>query len=685
MKISTKWLKDFIDITPPWTRIADRLTMAGLEVKKIERAAGSGDYLLDVEITTNRADWISHWGVAREIAAVENISLKTPNAAVGTNRTPPAGWKIKLKDADGCPYYSGVLIEGLAESGTPDFIVERLTTCGVRCVSLIVDITNYVMLEIGQPLHAFDADVLQGREIQLRKAKQGEKFQAINEDEIALNESDLVVADKENVIALAGIMGGKNSEITNRTRNVFLESAFFNPRRVRRSSLKHLLSSESSYRFERRVDPMSVDMGLWRAVALIAKYGKPRYISGVMKAGEKPGLVVKTIHLRAQEIYDVLGVEIKARQIVSILTRLGLDVVQLASESWKVKIPTFRPDLTRPIDLIEEIARLFGYDNIPETLPSKPPLTIGEHPRIKLEKKIRHFLSGAGLFEAITFSLISDVGLDGEKDLGNAVRIVNPQHKELQWMRPTLMPSLLSVVERNVNAGAESAPFFEIANIYYLDKSQKHPIEERVCALMLFGQRTLGSWLDSARKVSFYDIKGIIKTEFEILGCEPVTFRKANKSYLKNSISEEIVMGETVVGFIGEVKEDVSKKWDLKEPVFYGEFSLERILPFVKWIHPFKSWAKYPWVIRDLSITVKNAVKGGDVENDISSAGEGLIQNVELFDLFEGKRIPKGYKNLTFRVTYQSLDRTLRSEDIQTLHDNIAKKLVKKYQVTFQE
>ncbi|MFH0985687.1 MAG: phenylalanine--tRNA ligase subunit beta, partial [Candidatus Omnitrophota bacterium] len=358
MKVSTNWLKDFVELAPPLSRVAERLTLAGLEVKKCETLTHPVDTLFEIEITSNRPDWLSHWGVAREIAAVENLSLKNPTVDTEAGKTPPPGWKIQLKDVEGCPYYSGVLIEGITETKTPEFIVNRLLACGIRSINLIVDITNYVLLEVGQPLHAFDADLIRGKEIMVRKPKKDEKFTIINGTVIELKPEDLLIADSERAVALAGVMGGKDSEISDKTRNVFLESAFFHPGRIRKTSFNHQLGTDSSYRFERRVDPEGVDLGRGRALALIQKYAKPRHISAVIKAGEKPQLAVKTVNLRADEVRSVLGVEIKTSQIVLILGRLGFHVKQHSEGVWTVGVPSFRSDITRPIDLVEEIARI---------------------------------------------------------------------------------------------------------------------------------------------------------------------------------------------------------------------------------------------------------------------------------------------------------------------------------------
>ncbi len=697
MKISTNWLKDFVELAPPLSRIADRLTMAGLEVKQCETLKTPSDTLFEIEITSNRPDWLSHWGVAREIAAVENLSLKNPGVDPETGRMPPPGWEIRIKDAAGCPYYTGVLIEGITETKTPEFIVSRLLACGIRSVHLIVDITNYVLLEVGQPLHAFDADLIRNKEIVVRRPKGGEKFTGINGAEMTLKSEDLVIADRERAIALAGVMGGKDSEITDKTRNVFLESAFFDPGRVRKTSRTHLLSSDASYRFERRVDPEAVDIGRSRALALIQKYGKPRHISAVIKAGEKPQLEVKTVQLKSSDVKQILGVDIKPSQIALILGRLGLEVKQCSGNTpdmapskteqgiWRVGIPSFRPDLTRPVDLVEEIARIYGYENIPETLPPREPLTVGESPRLGLENKVRNFLSNAGLSETVTFSLVSEDGLDPEKDLKHAVQIINPLQHGLHWMRPTLVTSLLNVIQKNVNAAnADSVAIFEIANTYSAPDAHKHPVEERICAIAMYGKKAEQTWLDAARSVTFYDLKGAVEAVLRAAGCSEWCVAKAEKSYFSPGVAEELRLWQTPVALMGEVSAVLREQWGLKEPVFYAEISLEKLTEQARRVRTFKEWPKYPAIERDLSLVVKESVKSGDLTGEIRGLGQGLIREVMLFDLFRGKRVPEGYKNLAFRIVYQSAERTLVSGEAQEIHDQIARTLVQKYQASFQ-
>lgn len=683
MKISVNHLKDFVKLSPPIERIAERLTMAGLEVKKVEPAVGGKDIVFEIEITSNRPDWLSHLGVAREIAAVENLPLKMPELPAPAKRPLPSGWKIELKEREGCPYYTGVLMEGINWTPAPDFMRERLHACGLRSINLIVDITNYVLLEVGQPLHAFDADLLKGREIQIRRAKTDEPMTAIDQSSLKLKDQDLVIADHERPVALAGVMGGVNSEVSERTRNIFLESAFFNPRWVRQTSRRLGIASESSYRFERRVDPQGVDLARDRAIYLIEQYAKPRFISGVLKAGTKPVHFRGRIHLKADEIQKILGVLLRPSEIMSILTRLGLDVKTISSSGWSVGIPTFRSDLTRPVDLVEEIARIHGYERIPETLPERAPLhSFGHYPRLKLEHRAREFFSGLGFFEAVTFSLIPELGLGRETELKDAVSIINPMNKELTWMRPVMAPSLLQVVQKNVSQGAKRVPIFEIANIYR--RVGKSPVEERTLAIAWYGDVRVKNWLDAQREVTFYDMKGLIESFFKNLGIAGLHFEPLHHPLLNEAGSELIRANSEALGFLGSVHPRLLKLWDLESEVYFAEISLEKLQHHVIWQKKFKDFPRFPSVERDLSLLVSEEVKAGEIRQEIHRMGQGLVRDIEVFDLFRGGRVPPGHKNVAFHVTYQSLERTLISEEIQKLHSQIAGGLAKKFQATFQ-
>jgi len=683
MKVDVEWLKDLVTMRPPAEDVADRLTMAGLEVKHVSHDH-PGHTVFDIEITSNRPDWLSHIGVAREIAAVENSNLKLPEIDQEDSRKLPPGWKVSIKDNEACPYYTGVLIEGIEHNETPDVIKNRLRACGLRSINLIVDITNYVLMETGQPLHAFDADMIRDKEIQIRHARAGESLKAIDGTRLELQTEDLVIADSSNAVALAGIMGGLDSEVTSRTRNIFLESAYFQPSGVRRSSRRLSLASESSYRFERKVDPSGVDFARKRALFLIRQYAKPRFMSTVLKAGTLPGNTALKIHLSSADIKRVLGTDIKTHTVTSILGRLGLEVKPKLKDGWEVTVPTFRFDLKEPIDLIEEVARIYGYNEIPSTLPEMIPIPYDPQPLAKMEKKAADFLSSSGFFESVTFSLVSERGLPVDI-LTRTPSLVNPMHADLKWLRPTLITSLLNVVKTNYFHGAESIRFFEIANVYKKIENEKKPKETRTLTLVLSGAYREKNWLDASRAVSFYDAKGVLETLSEVIGIKNLSFRPRHDAFLANGSAAEVNDGEgRSFGIIGAINQALLKDWDIEQEVFCAEIDLSTAQGFVKEVHEYKSIAKYPSIKRDLSAVLPENIKAAEVVNEIKSLGGLLVTQVEIFDIFTGGRIPPGSKSISFRITYQASDRTLISEEIQDLHSIIGKAVVDKFQASFQ-
>ncbi len=523
--------------------------------------------------------------------------------------------------------------------------------------------------------------MLAGQQIQIRRAKAEENFTPINGQTLKLTQHDLVIADSERAVALAGVMGGKDSEVTARTRNLFLESAFFQPKGIRQTSRRYGIVTDSSYRFERRVDPEGVDRGRERAVSLIQQYAKPRFISAVIKSGTMPSPSKNSLHLSLNEIEKKLGVKLKMHEVASVLTRLGFENKQESTEIIKVEIPSFRADVTETVDLIEEVARIYGFDKIPETLPSRPPLGVCQAPLTGIEDAARHYFAGAGCSETVTFSLISEKGLEASRDLTDAVYVVNPQNKELCWMRPFFLPSFLAVIQKNISWGAKRVPIFEIANLYHQGKD-KLPHEERTLGMALAGKCREKSWLDSERDFSFYDLKGMLAGFLERFGIQ-TKFEPVEKSFLHPFGAEQIMVKGASAGFLGEMHPKVTKLWDVEMPVFYAEIALGKMIS-AESKKSYTEVARFPSVERDLSILVAESVHSGTVEADILKRGEGLVAKVEVFDLFRGGRVPKGFKNLAYRIIYQSHEKTLVSDDIQKLHTAIADQIVKKYQASFQ-
>ncbi len=691
MKVSLDWLKDYVGVKGSAEALSEVLTMAGLNVEKLHKVGD--DVVFEIEITTNRPDWLSHLGVAREIHAVTGKGFSLPpvyrdrsikkKGPVPKTRT----LKISLPNHDLCPYYSAVILEDIQWQETPAFMKKRLEACGIRSINLIVDITNYVLLEWGQPLHAFDLDLIHGDEITARSGRDGERMTAIDDITYELKKNDIVISDAKGAIAIGGVMGGKESEVSSKTKNILLESAFFKPASVRQTARRLVLASESSYRFERRVDPEGVEEARRRAVYLISKYANPKRISPVYRSGKLP--VTKTkITLPTSEIERILGIEIPNSKVKSYLTHLGLDV-SAKKNSISAVVPSFRSDLTRPIDLIEEIARLYGYHQIPETLPDLVPIDISVQPILRLEKKTRCLCVGFGFQEIITFSIVEDAVL---KRLGFSepcVRLVNPQNQELSLMRPTLLSGLMQSLKRNISVGQTDLWFFEIGNRYFAvpgtagtRSSINQPVplvpgtegtlphEERVLGLAISGEGRL-NWLDKKRPASFYDLKGVIEEFFSRLGIDSLQTEVCNHPFFEIGEAISLKINGTEVGIYGSLSERVRKIYDVDKPVYFAEFSLEELSRVQGKLIHFDELPKFPSSPRDLTLIVSDDFKAGVIIDRIRQMAGALAVKIDVFDYFKGGQIPKGKKSLSFRIDYQTKDRTLQNEEVNKLHFEI--------------
>ncbi len=684
MRLSVDWLKELTAFRIQPSALADRLTMAGLEVKSVGDTP-SGQYF-EAEITSNRADWLSHLGVAREIAALTGKSIAPLRISKTWKEDTTRDWKLTLQSPEACPYYTGVSLFGVSKVSTPDFMVKRLEACGHRSISFLVDVTNYVLLLTGQPLHAFDADHLSGKEIQIRSAHTGEKLISIKGNLLELQKSDLVIADRDKAVALAGVMGGKSSEISDATQNVFLESAFFTPSWVRKTSQRTGLKTDSSYRFERRVDPDMVDKARDLAVQLICQYAKPESVSAVYRIGKLPATKQLILSLTADEIERHVGLLIPLNRAASILKLLGLNVKK-KGRSLQVKAPSFRTDLTRPIDLIEEVARIHGYDKIPETLHLGSPLLQDpkNHFAQRLEDSSRNFFSTQGYFETVTFSFVPNPGVVPNNLAADApIVLKNPMAQELTEMRRTLLHSHLEVLSTNIRQQADSVRIYEIANIYGL--KNKSLIEEKRIAISLTGKLRPANWTDGARSATFFDLKGLIDVFLkELCGISNINFQvQPEHPWLVSNINQLILAGDQPLGWMGQVQSSLTKRFDLEEPVYYAELSWPQIVAQARKSIRVTELQKYPAIERDIAFILDETVPSGALTDEIRRQGGDLVCSVELFDCFQGGRIPKGKKNVAYRILYQSPERTLLAEEVHELHFRIAHLIQDKFQASFQ-
>ncbi len=677
MKVSFDWLKDYVTVKDSAESVAQLLTMAGLEVEHI--SSFDGDHVLTTEVTTNRPDWLSHIGVAREIHAVSGRKFRFPQLSKRTASHGSRDYQVVISKEDSvlCPYYSAVLLEDVEWGETPKHMKKRLEACGIRSINFPADVTNYVLLEMGQPLHAFSADRISGEVIYARRAHAGEAMVAIDGKKYELLKDDLVIADEKGPVALAGVMGGKESEVTHGTRKILLESAFFQPASIRKTSRRLKLSSESSYRFERGVDPKLVDVARERAIDLFLQYARVGRVGPVCRAGRLPVFQV-SIRLDLSAVQKVLGVEIPAAKIVSLLTRLGMEKKKKTKTAVTFNVPSFRPDLTRPADLIEEIARLHGYHRIPESLPEIKPAAFRPDPVLNICARAREICTAAGLNETVTFSLI-DPSLLQRLDIPDSgwVRVFNSQNRELTLMRPTLLASLAQVLKRNLNVGESSVRIFEVADRYVRDKAGDLPKEEKVAAIAICGDAAF-NWMEPKRRLGFYDLKGIVETFLREMGCRSCQELPCPLPGFDYATSVVDASGQ-MLGYYGQISGRSAKAFDLDDVFFYAEFELSRLLDFSRTPVVITELPKFPSSPRDLTLIVADDARSEALVRQISALGKGWIKRVDVFDCFRGGRIPDGKKSLSFRLIYQSHDRTLQNQEVNELHFSIVDALSREF------
>jgi phenylalanyl-tRNA synthetase beta chain len=684
LKISTLWLKDYVKIRGSEEALADRLTMAGLEVERIEKA--SKGLVFETEVTSNRPDWLSYLGVAREVAALYGTPSAAPkNKAPKKTTLFPAEFNVEIKDSEKCPYYTATIIKGIKPCATPAHIKERLESVGLRSVNFIVDVTNFVLLESGQPLHAFDLNLLQGSQIIIRKAKEEEKMTAIDGKVLELTHEDLVIADKDRAIALAGVMGGKDTEVSDKTTDILLESAFFQSQTVRRTSHRYTLSTDSSYRFERRVDPEGVLWARDRVISLLLEHTTVEEITKVKTVGRKPA-AGKTVQLAYEKMDSLLGAKIPRSDVEKIFKNLGISIIAKSKNQIKVKAPSFRPDLLQAVDLIEEAARIYGFDRLGETLPTLVALPNTITPKTKFEvvNQVTDHLASAGFWEAQTFSIIrGNIYESLFKNKSQLISIYNPQNQDLNLMRPSLIPGLLESAAHNQNHGNKFVKLFEVGQIY-LAQGKNLPDERSTLGMISFGKPDK-IWANDPKEQSLFDLKGTLEQLLASLGIKNVSWSEGKSPYLSAGTVLDLNVKGKSIGHIGEASDELLEKSSLEGTVIIAEIDLKSILSISTRERQFKAVSKYPAVTRDFSLLVPKDVSVSSVSETILDEGNEWLQDIRLFDVFEGQNIPSGVKSLAFSLEYQASDKTLASEEVQTEHARIAQVIQERYNAKLPE
>ena len=639
-------------------------------------ALGLDDIAFELEITPNRPDCLSLIGIAREIRAETGNPLKPPTVDLTESDINAQDLTSVTIDApDLCPRYAARVIQGVKVAESPAWLQQRLESVGIGVINNIVDVTNFVLMEYGQPLHAFDYHKLTENRIVVRRARAGEHITTLDAVERELTPDMLVIADAEQPVALAGIMGGYDSEITEATCDVLLESAYFNPSSVRATAKALGISTEASYRFERGADPGVVLAALDRASQLIAELAGGTICEGVVDVypGQQP---LTEIQLRPERVNFVLGTTLEASEMVQILNRLGFDV-DATGDIYQITVPTFRADITREIDLIEEIARVHGYDNIPTTLPKGDIPVPAQDPKTEIRKRIKHFLLAAGMMEAVNYSFcdpncFDQIRLNPDDPLRNTLRLQNPLSPEMSVLRTTLTPGLLANAQHNRNHQIDTIALFEIGGVFVHDGVEKEP--ERVAGV-LAGQIGEGVYSDPYRPPDFFDIKGLVEEMLEVCGVVDWTLQKTDTPTFHPGRNAEVLLGDKRIGVFGEVHPEVLENYDLPYKAYLFEFDLEGLTDVATFAKRFEPISVYPKVARDLAIVVDKEILSDMPTALIYTTGGDSVDSVRLFDVYEGEQVPKGKKSLAYTITYHSATETLTDKAVNALHDEVVKGL----------
>jgi len=671
MQFSRNWLKEFVDVKISDEELCDQLTMLGLEVdscKKYQSKLTGKDAIIKLDLTPNRGDCFSILGVAREVAAVNNLPLMLPKI---TNIKNSVQSPISVSVCNEAPRYVGRYITRVnLKKKTPALIKERLKLSDIKIIDPIVDVTNYVLLELGQPLHAFDADKLEGN-LEVRFAKEKEKITLLDENQLKLNKECLVIADQKKPVALAGIMGGLETGISNKSQSIYLESAFFTPTAIRGRARKFSIQTDASTRFERGVDFDLQVLAIKRASALINETLGCEF-SPIQEFLRKSSIPKnKNIILNTSNINKILGTDLNKSVVRNSLRSLGLLNSVSNKDTLKVQVPSWRFDLKIEADLIEEVARLVGYNNIPKSSLSRKTRTSDD----LLQSSIRKTFQSMGYNEVITYSFIDQSVAELSKEENKKLIFVeNPISQNMNVMRTSLLLSLLETLSYNINQGSENIKIFEIGSVFRKNNSNK--VDEReVVGGLITGVEGKDNWSGSNKAMDFFDLKGNIETVLP--DSSRFTFKKGQVSDLHPGKTAFLYKAQTLVGYVGTVNPKLLDKFDIKSEVNFFEIDVNEISSNRSL--KFKKFSRYPLAQRDLSFVVNEDAASSTITAAIASKAGSDLKAANLFDVYVGKGIAKGKKSLTYSLSWQSKNRTLTDDEVDKIMGKIVSFLSKKF------
>jgi phenylalanyl-tRNA synthetase beta chain len=685
MKINYNWLKELVDIDLPPRDLAEKLTMAGLAVDSVE--FHGDDAVLDIDLTSNRPDCLSHLGIAREAAAIQGKTASTPEAKFteATTRTGDVT-SVEILAPELCPRYTARVIKGVKIGPSPDWLVRRIESMGQRSVNNVADITNYVMLEMGQPLHAFDLHQLRGERIIVRRAGSGEKITTLDGEGRDLTSEMLVIADAERPVAIAGIKGGEDSGITEKTVDVLLEAAYFAPAQTRITSKALGLSTEASYRFERGTDPEIVAKASDRAAALIAGIAGGEVLSGLVDVYPAPA-GHKWIEFRRPRYTALTGLRIELGEAERILRSLGFIVeADVENDRLRALAPSWRVDVSIEEDLIEEVARIAGYDKLKNTLPGSA--GAGAYlPGEDVRRAARLTLTALGYNEAVSFSFVNgktDERLSNAPE-GSRLALLNPVDETQAHMRTTLLGGLLDSLERNFNHGARNVRLFEIGKCF-MDTGAERPSETERLGIIATGARNEDDWASSngARVIDFYDVKGAVESVVDVIGLPALEFEPYGGpndavDFLHPGRRAKARLDAEVIGVIGQLHPRVAAMYKFEQPVFVADLNLSRMLVAERTKVRYHPLSKFPTVVRDLALLIDTSAQFAAVERAIKELKIPELVGVNLFDIYAGKELPPGKHSIALSLRYHAANRTLTKEEVNAAHDLVIKMLKREF------
>lgn len=646
------------------------------------------DYALEFDLTTNRSDALSHVGIAREAATIFNQPLKLPPTDITeTDVDVMQLARVTIENTDGCPRYAARVIRNVTIGPSPAWLQRKLRAAGQRPINNVVDITNYVLMELGHPLHAFDYDLLAGHHIIVRLAEAGEPFTTLDHTEHELTPHVLMIADEQQSVAVGGVMGGLNSEVSDQTRNILLESAYFNPATIRSGSRVLNTRTESSQRFEKGADPENVIRAINRAAQLMAEIAGGQVARGIIDVYPKPIARQKTT-LRPNQVERILGIAVPEDEIERILVSLGFEVKRATPEQWDVTIPTFRQDVQREVDLIEEIARHFGYANIPERLQAASDSQAHTTRTERLFARIRHLLAGMGYTEFLTTSLVDESMLNRLPQFGvkpddpALVRIKNPLTAEHNALRPTLLSTVLPRIQKNINQKTVDLKIFEIGRVFQQNQQNKTYQETTILGLFACGDLFSKSWEYPEKAITFFDLKGLIEDVFEHLKISGYEFRAAKRPWLHPVRAAEILIGGNVVGTIGELVGDLRKTFDVTVPAYWAEMELDKIMDAAHLVPAFEKIPRYPAVERDLALVIEDRMAVQPILQRVRDVADTYLENVHVFDIYRGEPLTDDQKSVAISLTFRAPDRTLVDDEVDVIIERILQTVQNEFNAT---